>query len=66
MTAGEQIIYKLKREAYEREEIGKEIGEEIGKENEKQRIAKSMKNDGVKPESISLYTGLTQEQIQAL
>ena len=62
MTAGEQIIYKLKREAYEREEIGKEIGEA----NEKQRIAKSMKNDCVKPERISLYTGLTQEQIQAL
>ena len=58
MTAGEQIIYKYKREIWE--------SEENAKEEEKKRIAKSLKDLKVAVDTIVKSTGLAQEQIEAL
>ena len=70
MTAGEQIIYEMTRESWEREEKaredGKEIGKEIGENNEKKRIAKSMKEAHITNDVIVQCTGLTLEQINLL
>ncbi len=47
-------------------EEGREIGEKIGEKREKKQSAKKMKEDGVKIESISKYTGLSVEEIENL
>ena len=66
MTAGEEIIYDLKRQIWEAGQIGKNEGINKGKNEEKERIAKSMKEDGVMINLIAQYTGLTLDQIEKL
>ena len=66
MTAGEEIIYDLKRQIWEAGQIGKNEGINEGINEEKERIAKSMKEDGVMINLITQYTGLTLDQIEKL
>ena len=71
MTAGEQLVWKLKKEAWEAgEKQGWEAGEkqgwENGKNDEKQRIAKSMKDNHLDINLIAQCTNLTPEQIEKL
>ena len=62
MTAGEQIIYDLKRQIWEEGEK-KWID---GKDEEKRTIAKAMKTKDIDVNTISECTGLTSEEIAAL
>ena len=53
----------------EREDIAQanfEYGKEEGREETIQEIAAKMKADGVKPEMVQRYTGLSEEEIAAL
>ena len=65
-------VYRNAKEEGREEERQKGIQEGIqegmqkGEQNEKLKIARSMREDGVMPERISLYTGLTVAQIAAL
>ena len=62
MTAGEQIIYDLKRQIWEEGE--KKWSD--GKDEEKRTIAKAMKTKDIDVNTISECTGLTSEEIAAL
>ena len=79
MTAGEQLVWKLKKEAWEAGEkqgweagnkqgweAGNKQGWEAGMNDEKQRIAKSMKNNHLDINLIAQCTNLTPEQIEKL
>ena len=75
MTAGEQLVLRLKKEYWEAGEKqgwedGKKQGWEDGKkqgcEDEKQKIARSMKEKNLDYQLIAECTNLTQEQIEKL
>ena len=79
MTAGEQLVWKLKKEAWEAGEkqgweagnkqgweAGNKQGWEAGMNDEKQRIAKSMKDNHLDINLIAQCTNLTPEQIEKL
>ena len=67
MTAGEQLVLKLKKEYWEAgERQGWEDGKKQGWEEEKQKIARSMKEKNLDYQLIAECTNLTQEQIEKL
>ena len=71
MTAGEQLVWKLKKESWEAGEKqgwedGKKQGWEDGINAEKLQIAKSMKDSDIELPIIMKCTGLTSEQIENL
>ena len=67
MTAGEQMVKIIRREGYEEGVVdGREEGRADGEKQEKQKIAKSMKEAMLSVELIAHCTGLSASQIEAL
>ena len=75
MTAGEQLVWQLKKESWEAgEEIGRKAGEEIGRkagektglENGKKFVAQNLKSQNISYEVIHKSTGLSYEEIDRL
>ena len=71
MTAGEQLVWQLKKESWEAgEEIGRKTGEESGRkageETGKKLVAHNLKLQNINIEVIHKSTGLSYEEIEKL
>ena len=79
MTAGEQLVWQLKKESWEAgeetgrkagEEIGRKAGEEIGRkageDTGKKFVAQNLKSQNISYEVIHKSTGLSYEEIEQL
>lgn len=68
MTAGEQLIYKLKREAWEQREEGREEGRKDGRKDgrneEKRETASNLIKMGMQTDFIAKATGLSDSEIE--
>lgn len=60
MTAGEQLIYKLKREAWEQREEGREEG----RNEEKRETSSNLIKMGMQTDFIAKATGLSDSEIE--
>ena len=63
----DETLQKWKEEwVSEGEARGRKEGEALGTKNEKFKIARSMRKEGVNPELITKFTGLPMEVVMAL
>ena len=62
MTAGEQLIYKLKREAWEQREEGRKDGQN----EEKRETASKLIKMGMQTDFVANATGLSDSEIEEI
>ena len=66
MTTERDIRNQIKYAHDEGKADGKAEGLAEGRDEERQRIAKAMLADGLAPEQVARYSGLTPEQLEKL